>query len=637
MAFEIELEDGTVLELEDGEDPNAAERDYVRQRGIAALKAKDPGQYDPESVEWKRANSAAEQEKTLVGIADPKTGIDLSRLPMDQRERFFKESAKNTSVVGKSGKFLKDLSPEEQAQFWSDIDKSSSPKMNLENTRAGIGSGMVRGWKGLTNLVLPDSLTPEFASDENIQEMDKRDEDLPMIPKLVGGAAATAPLSMGTGALLSTASKAAPAASILTRTLASPFTRSAVEGATQGAIYADPDEQGKGALIGGALGPALTGLGKAGGRLLRGTVAKSEPAKALEQLAAQHGEEIFLPISQAASDEGIFGRLMKSFYKEALPIVPGVKGKLERQGANAAEKLREIALREGLPSGGQLPANAGKKVSEAVGHIQRQFDDAYDSTVKSYAFNVPKDVDVGLANKIKALADPKTTVNSETVGKVTSELKSLLTKFSNGKTAIDGQNLLNVKREISDLMGMAKGHEKVAYKAADEFVDDIIINDLKQGGSKQNLADLKQYLELTPAFRAFTPVKAAAGKATDEEGRFLFRTLAKSAKNSPEQRAIGQIGKATVDQRAAAASPVGRILSTVATLGTAPSLYMAPTTTAAVIGGANLLATKGVQKTLLGDTKLQRRIVDLLRRHPKTAKGAGSLVRGAAVQTAAGE
>lgn len=597
MAYEIELEDGTVLELQDGEDPDAAERDYVRQRGIADLKAKNPAEYDTESEAFKKANAP----------------VRYINAPFNAR------GAGTGAAAGGSQRSISMVEP------------------SIENERAAIGSGMIRGVKGLTNLALPDSLTPKWASDENIQEMDKRDENLPLSGKLIGSAVSTAPLSGGTGALLSTASKGAGAASMLGRTLASPWSRTAIEGATQGAIFADPDEQGKGALTGSVLGTTLRGLGKGGGRILKGVVEKSDPAKALEQLAAQHGDEIFLPISQAASDDGIFNRLMKSFYKEALPIVPGVKGKLERQGADAAEKLREVALKEAVPPGGQLPTNSGKKVSEAVGQIQKQFDDAYDSTVKSYAFNVPKSLDTDLANKIKKMADPKTTVNSQTVGKVTSELKALFDQFSNGKPAIDGQNLLNIKREISALIGAAKGHEKVAYKAADELVDDIIVTELKQGGSKQNLADLKKYLELTPAFRAFTPVKSAAGKAADEEGRFLFRTLARAAKNSPEQRAIGQIGKATVDRPAASSSQTGRILSTVATLGAAPSLYLAPTTTAAVIGGANALATKGVQKTLLGDTKMQKLLVDFLRKHPSATKRMGSLARGAAVQTAVGE
>lgn len=606
MAFEIELEDGTILELEDGEDPDAAEKEYFRQQRVEELKAKNPKEYDPESQEFQRANAPVEY-------------IDA---PVHRRGPTLTPEGKLWTGEGPKKEHAKTISMAEPS---------------MENFRAGVGSGMLRGWKGLTNLALPDSLTPEWASDENIQEMDKRDVHLPLSGKIIGGAAGTAPLSGATGALLSTASKAAPAASVLARTLASPWSRTAIEGATQGAIFADPDEQGQGALIGAGLGTTLSALGKGGGRLLRGLIEKSEAAKALEQLAAQHGDEIFLPISQAADEKGIISRLGKTFYKEALPIVPGVKGKLTRQGAEAADKLREIALKEALPDGGQLPAEAGKKVSQAVSAIQKQFDDAYDQTIKSYAFTVPKDLTKQVAGKVRAVTDPKTVVNSQTLNKVTSEVEGLMKQFSNGKPDIDGQNLLNVKRELSDLIKLAKNHEKPVYKAADQWIDDHIVAEMKAGGIKTNLNDLKRYLDLTPAYRAFAPVQAAAKQAADKEGRFLFRTLARTAKNSPEQRVIGQIGAETVDKSAAAGGLTGKILAGLGMGGAGFGALMSPGATITALGVGNALATKPVQRALLGDTKLQRRIIELLRNNPNAARRVGSAARAAAVQSTVGE
>ncbi len=595
--MEIELEDGTILEAPDDADPDEVERDYKRQVGIAALQAKDPKQYDPNSQEFQRANAPVKYVDAKVNMRGAGTGTAEGG------------GVREMSVVEPS----------------------------MENFRAGIGSGMLRGWKGLTNLALPDSLTPEWASDENIQEMDKRDSHLPLSGKIIGGAAGTLPLSGGTGALLSTASKAAPAASVLARTLASPYTRSAIEGATQGAIFADPDKQGEGAALGGVLGPVLTGVGKVGGRVLRGTIAKSESAKALEQLAGQHGDDIFLPISQAASEEDLVSRLGKTFYKDALPIVPGVKGKLQRQGALAADKLREIAIKEALPPGAQLPANAGTKVSAAVEQMTKQFDDVYDKTVKSYAFNVPKDLKTQLAGTVKKMTDPKTTVNKTTLNKVTSEVEALVKQFSDGKPSIDGQNLLNVKREISDLLKQAKNHEKPVWKAADQWIDDHIVAEMKQGGSKINMDDLQKYLDATPAYRAFAPVKAAAGQAADKEGRFLFRTLARVSKNSPEQRAIGQIGADTVDKSAAAGGLTGKILAGLGMGGAGFGAMMSPGATVAALAGGNTLATKPVQRALMGDTKLQKLLVELLRNNPNAARRAGSLARGAVVQSTVGE
>lgn len=601
--MEIELPDGTVLEAPDDADIKAVVRGYTRQQGVAKLKAENPAEYDTSSNQYKaRYNAQGTME------------VDTPDMPAEQQQSMLDMG----------------LSPRQYAQRFGKTKKTEAVS---PDQRAAIGSGMVRSVKGVTNLVLPDSLTPDFASDENIKAMDERDEELPLLGKLTGGLAATAPLSGGLGVALSTASRAAPAASVLSRTLASPWTRTALEGAMQGAIYADPDEQGKGALLGVGVGTVLRGAGKGGGRLLRGLVEKSKGAKELEQLAAQHGEDIFLPISQAADEEGIISRLGKVLYKDALPIVPGVKGKLERQGAEAAEKLREIALREASPAGASLPANPGSKVAESVAALQKQFDDAYDQTVKSYAFNVPKDLEKQVSATVKAMTDPKTTINSTTLNQVTSEVKALMTKFSDGKTVIDGQNLLNVKREISDLLKAAKNHEKPVWKAADKWVDDHIVAEMKQGGSPQNLADLARYQDLTPAFRAFAPVKAAAAQASDKEGRFLFKTLARTAKNSPEQRAIGQIGAQTVDQRAAAGGLAGKILAGIGFGGTGFGAFMSPTATATALAGGNLMATKSVQKALLGDTKVQKKIVELLRKHPKATRRVGSAARAAAIQS----
>lgn len=638
--MEIELPDGTVLEAPDDADVKAVVRGYQRQVGIAKLKEQNPGEYDSGSAAFKRQFSAAPQDKDSFGIIDPATGKQIGFLTPEQREVFRNKSYKSSSLVDQSGKQIKDYTPADFDQLFSRVDNSSKPRETLGSFREGIGGGMLRGWKGLTNLVLPDSLTPDWASDANIQEMDRINQDLPVSGQMVGGLAATAPVSGGVGALqkgatlLSTASRA-PA--VLTRALGSAPTRAVLEGASQGAIFADPEHQGEGALLGAGLGLGLNRLGAGAKRVLNGTIKKSEEALALEQLASQHGDEIFLPVSQAASDEGIISRLGKAFYREALPIVPGVKGQLERQGNKAAEKLREISVKEALPTGGRLPAQAGKKVTDAIENIQRQFDDAYDQTIKSYAFNVPKDFKQQVVQAIKSNTDPKTIVNKKTLAKVAGEVDDLMKQFSDGKPDIDGSNLLNVKRQISELLSGAKGHEKSAYQAADELIDSIVVRELKQGNIPGNLADLKRYLELTPAYRAFKPLKSAANGAAEKEGRFFFRSLARASKRSPEQRDIGRIGAATVDLPAARGGIVGKILAGAGMGGAGFGAFMSPTMTGLAIAGGNALGTKSAQKFLLGDTFVQKKIADVLRRNPSLARRLGAAGRGALTQQVVSE
>lgn len=50
--IEIELPDGTVLEAPDDADPSAVAKNYLRKQKTAALKASNPGEYDPTSKEW---------------------------------------------------------------------------------------------------------------------------------------------------------------------------------------------------------------------------------------------------------------------------------------------------------------------------------------------------------------------------------------------------------------------------------------------------------------------------------------------------------------------------------------------------------------------------------------------------------
>lgn len=636
--MEIELPDGTVLEAPDDADIKAVVRGYQRQQRIAKLKEQNPGDYDPSSREFQEKYAPVKYENDSYGIADPSTGKPIGKLTPKEREGFWAAVDRGTiDVVNRQGKKLKNLTPEEREEYFAYGERNKVPEGSLENIRAGVGSGMIRGWKGLTNLVLPDSLTPEWASDENIREMDERDRHLPGAAKVMGGVASTLPLGGITGNALNTASRALPAASVLSRALASPATRAAVEGATQGAIFADPDEQGRGALTGAITGTALHGLGRTLGRLNRGLIKKSDEALAIEQLAGQHGDEIFIPISQGASEKTMGGRIAKTLYKEALPIVPGVKGQLNRQAETAADKLREIAVKEALPPGAKLPQNAGSRVGDAVRSLKGKFDEIYDRTIKSYAFNIPKDLDDQIINRIKADTDPKTTVNKQTLSEVTAKVRELMTKFSDGKTSIDGQNLLNVRDEISSLIKQAPRHEKSVLKSAQKWIDDHIVAELKQGGSKVNLKDLQDYLDLTPAYRAFEPLRKSAQQAIDKEGRFLFRTLARNAENSPEQKVIGQLGAKVLDKPAATGTLTGKILAGLGMAGTGIGAFMSLPATLAMLAGGNTLATKGVQKSLLGDTRLQRKLVEALRNNAKAVRRAGSVARAAAVQETVGE
>lgn len=591
--MEVVLKDGTVLQAADDADPAAV----VKQFNIQMLKQQNPAEYDPESEEFQQKNAPVKYINAPVNMRGAGTGTAEGG------------GVRNTTMAEPS----------------------------LENFRAGIGSGMVRTAKGLTNLVLPDSLTPEFASDENIREMDKRDKHLPASGQMIGSAVAGLPLSMGLGSGLGAATRLAGAGTKVGQVAASPLTRTLAEGASQGAVNADPDEQGEGALLGAAIGGGLHGLGKGGGRVLRGLVKKSEEAEALQQLAAQHGEDLFVPISQAGDESTLAGRLTKGFFKEALPIVPGVRGQMTKQADEAAEKMRELAIKEGLPEGVPVPGDVGKRPLESMDYIRDEFNKAYDDTVKSYAFNVPSDLKKQVKVAFQKAAGPKTTVNPTTLNKVADEVTAIVEKFSGGTKVLDGTNILNAKREISELIGAAAGHEKPGYLAADELLDDIIKAEMSQGGKASNLADLKKYLELTPAYRAFVPVRRAAQNARPTEGRFKFSQLADASAKSPEQQVLGQLGHSVLDKSPVSGGLVGKILAGVGFGGAGFGAFLDPVSTGLAIAGGNTLASKPAQRLLLGDTKFQRALAEALRKNPELKRKLGSLARAGVVSETRGD
>lgn len=288
--MEIELPDGTVLDAPDDADPKQVVRGYR----MAKLKSANPGEYDLQS----------------------------------------KEYAENYGPT------------------------------DANNFREGIGSGMTRMNKGLGNMfnkaldkvpatrilqsVVGDFDMPnkEFYSDESIREQDRLDQPLARttggrVGQTVGqaavGMAATAPIS-GLGAL-------ANGGNILLRTLASPTTRAALEGAVSGGAGADPDQQLRGAMFGGAAGGATNLVLRGLGRVTRGLVNKNEAVRDLEDIA---GKKLGIPISQAASDEDFVSRNVRSLYQEGLPNVLGVKGIVARQSKEALKRARESTGSGGL-------------------------------------------------------------------------------------------------------------------------------------------------------------------------------------------------------------------------------------------------------------------------------------------------
>lgn len=514
----------------------------------------------------------------------------------------------------------------------------------VQTLREGIGSGLVRTVRGLTNVgtkvanlspqaQLQKALTgidrfqtPEFASDEALREQDKMDapltkSDMGGLGQMVGAGAASLPMGVPSRA----ATAAQGTSSLLTRALGSPATRSAVEGSISGAVASSPDEQVEGALLGGTLGAGLTKAGQGLKRTVSGLGRTGDAADHLEQFAEQHGKDIFVPVAQAIDDESdIPSRLVKTLYKEVLPLIPGASGQFKAQGKRLQDDVREIALREADFSGILTPDDIANP-QQAIPKLQKAIDNEYLDTVKAYAFRIsPKFRDDVKALIVKDSPD----VDDVTLNKVATLLDEKVSRYASNKPSIDGENLLNAKNAMSDEIRGLKGAEKRAGVAAMQAIENMIEHRLNLGGSPIMRKDLARYKALKEPYAAFQAVKEAAKKANVNKGEFTSSQLARSAKKSPVQQMLGQTAHEVTGQSLGSPSTAGRVTAYGA-LGALGGLG-SPFAAGGIIGAGNALSTELAQDVLMGRTRSQQALIDALRRNPKKLQYAGTAGRGAA-------
>lgn len=148
------------------------------------------------------------------------------------------------------------------------------------------------------------------------------------------------------------------------------------EGALSGAILADPNERGEGAVLGGLTSAALTKTMGALSRVVKDGLVKQGPsAKRLKELIKKMtGKEPFIPATLAAgAEDGV----SKTFSKagQGVGLIPGVGGRMKDQENRLLRKWYEAVLR-------QTQAGVGKKGDEIAdifkgnrGDVLRTLDD----------------------------------------------------------------------------------------------------------------------------------------------------------------------------------------------------------------------------------------------------------------------
>lgn len=484
----------------------------------------------------------------------------------------------------------------------------------VEKLAVGNSAGFQRGLKGLVNLALPDSLTPEFASDANLAEQDQLDAALKNttaggIGSMIGEVGSTLPIGGGSGSLAKMGLK--PGASFLLKTLGSVPVRGAVEGGITGAALSAPDERGENATFGAGIGGGLGFAGKVLGRLGRGLGQKSTEARNLEFLAAQHGETPFIPVAQAIGDDsGLISRVVKSIYKEGLPYTPGVTGQLQNQGRQLADTFRRVALKEADHFKVLTPAML-KNTDAAVGALRSAINKAYEP-VKKHLYSLPTAA-TQERHIIAQLKRSFPTIDNTTLGKAMAPILESLNRFSNGTMRITGDNLLNAKNQISRAIAGMQGPEKVAAVETVNMIERL----LKQ---QTPGAAFESYVKANAAHADARALERSIKGINEFGPEVLFRNSARAPNQRQVARTYGKVLKGTLGLPGAAGRWIAR--GATAALG-AYSLPVA----AAGLGAANLAGTKTAQKLVMGDTALQQLLVKALNKDEEARRLLGSAFR----------
>jgi hypothetical protein len=255
----------------------------------------------------------------------------------------------------------------------------------LKRTLEGAGSGFANVGRRATNLVLPDSATPRFASDASIEEAEKLDAPLletggGTAGRILAEVAATAPITGGAGALAGRAATALPAA-----------VRTARGAAGVGRLL--------GAMGEGALGGALTtgdaaegaawgaGLNTLGGLVKK--VAKGAKRTPAAQRLLDQGADL---TPGQMNPKGVLNQA-----EQAMGSVPGLS-QLVTPAREAAERSIMPAL---VRDATGLPPVAGEQLDDLMRRAVQSFDARYD---QFKGFPVTRALDVSGINR--AMRDP---------------------------------------------------------------------------------------------------------------------------------------------------------------------------------------------------------------------------------------
>jgi hypothetical protein len=474
---------------------------------------------------------------------------------------------------------------------------------------------------------------------------------------IAGQIAGTIPLGMGTGAALRGAGIAA-GRGFLPNTIKA--LTAAGENALQGAAYADPTQQGQGAATGAVLGATLGKLGQVGGRALRGIVKMSPEAEAIARtVEEQTDKKPFIPISQGAAPGGISGAA-KALYGKVFPYALGVESQLKGQSEEAIQdvlKARE-AMRQPLlkdPETGEIIKNvppAGETPMETAASLAKSHADAYKKNFDNLSFDVPFNFRDNVVNSLRRNTD----LGSSQIEKLADSMHGILKDaMPEGESYLTGAQLrASIERADDEAARIAggKGIRRPEYaEVATQPIRDIIDNarliaretanrteGAQSDRAEQFVRNIDNYKLLSQHDEGVANIVKNTEGVPELAGKYRLFSAARAEGpvQTPTAQLMGQGYRVLEKQSPGGVTPAGRHLFH--TLAVGPALFGHPgalATALPFIGGANIAATRPVQRALYGQGAFgaQKAMADWIRNNPQAAYSLGMGGRMAAGET----
>lgn len=461
----------------------------------------------------------------------------------------------------------------------------------LKRALEGVGSGFANVGRRGTNLVLPDSITPDFATDEAIEEADKLDAPLldtgaGMSGRIVGEIAATAPITGGAGALAGKAATALPTAVRTARGAASlgRLAGAVGEGALGGALTTGDAAEGA------AWGAGLNMLGGLVRKVAKGT--KRTPAA---QRLLDQGVDL---TPGQMNPKGVLNQA-----EQAMGSVPGLSQLVTPARESAERSIMPALVRNATG----LPPVAGEQLDDLMQRAVKSFDARYD---QFKGFPAAQPVDIGKITQ--AMRDPNilaAPAERRGVARFVAEQLHRLPPARGGRSTVG--DLMAVRASIRKAAAEANRAGNLDRAALLDAAEDALSDSVNKAMPTKFRNMLRAVDEDYGRYKTWSKAVHSArdrprGPTLPEARGALAREMSDSAYNRGTRRAGDrQFLQDASEAFETVSAPTGARILTLGGLVGAGGGIGGPIGAAAVPAGVALMAGPG-RKLAQGSTRLQR-------------------------------